>query len=161
MKARNRLGLGIFPLWLHTALVPVLFLTAVASFLLSLLGKALADHFLAQRVSLLGSFVGLERSFNPGIAFGILLPWHLRDVIVGAALVLVCVLAFRSGRSILRQAAFGLIIGGAFTNIVDRFSDGVVTDFFQVGTFPIFNVADSCITVGVILLLIEALWGER
>ncbi len=54
------------------------------------------------------------------------------------------------------RVAFGMILGGAFGNVADRIRDGLVTDFLQVGTFPIFNVADSCITIGVFLLILEA-----
>ena len=49
---------------------------------------------------------------------------------------------------------FGLIIGGALGNIVDRFDDGHVTDFIQIGWWPLFNIADSCISIGVIILLL-------
>jgi signal peptidase II len=44
---------------------------------------------------------------------------------------------------------------------MDRLRDGFVTDFFQVASFPVFNVADSCITVGVALLLVESLFFSR
>jgi signal peptidase II len=66
-----------------------------------------------------------------------------------------CVFAFRTAQSVYAQVGFGMIIGGALGNVLDRMRDGMVTDFFQVGTFPIFNVADSCITIGVIVLLLE------
>jgi signal peptidase II len=73
----------------------------------------------------------------------------------------VIIFALRTAKSRLSRVAFGLIVGGALENIVDRLRDGVVTDFFQVGTFPIFNVADSCITIGVVLLLVAMMWEER
>jgi signal peptidase II len=59
------------------------------------------------------------------------------------------------------QAGFGLILGGALANVVDRFPDGLVTDMIQVGAFPVFNVADSCITVGLGLLLLEIVLKEK
>jgi signal peptidase II len=142
---------------LHTALVLLLSFVAIAAFILSWGAKILADVFLVHRIAIVGSLVGLEPSFNPGIAFGILFPAPLQHLLVGAALLLVFFFAWRTARTRLAMVAFGLILGGALENIVDRLGDGVVTDFFQVGTFPIFNVADSCITIGVLLLLIDTL----
>ena len=60
--------------------------------------------------------------------------------------------------------AIALIIGGAVGNIVDRLRFGAVIDFlyFHLGDlgFPAFNVADSAITVGVTLILMDSLFGE-
>ena len=53
--------------------------------------------------------------------------------------------------------AFALILGGAVGNIVDRIRLHYVVDFFDLRWFPVFNVADSCITIGVCLLLLRML----
>lgn len=140
--------------------MPLSIAAAALSFCGSLLAKFAADRLLPGRVSLLGSSAGLERSLNAGIAFGIRFPGLLQEALTGAAFVLVLFLAWRSRENPWQQAGYGLILGGALANIVDRIPDGVVTDFFQVGSFPVFNVADSCITIGVVLLLIEALWRK-
>jgi signal peptidase II len=141
--------------------VRVLFFTIILALAASVLAKILADHFLVQRIAILGSFAGLERTLNPGIAFGILLPPLLQDGLVGLAVLLLLFFAVRLARTRLQHVAFGLILGGAMGNIIDRLRDGLVTDFVQVGTFPVFNVADSCITVGVALLLLESLLRAR
>lgn len=52
------------------------------------------------------------------------------------------------------RIALCLQLGGALGNLVDRITVGQVTDFISVGSFAVFNVADSCITVGVIVLLL-------
>jgi signal peptidase II len=52
------------------------------------------------------------------------------------------------------RLAMGLMLGGAIGNLIDRVTIGTVTDFISVGSFAVFNVADSCITVGVGLLLL-------
>jgi signal peptidase II len=52
------------------------------------------------------------------------------------------------------RIALGLQLSGALGNLVDRLTVGQVTDFISVGSFAVFNVADSCITVGVIVLLV-------
>lgn len=135
----------------------VFWISITGAFIASFLAKLLADQFLQERVELLGSFAGLQYSKNPGIAFGLQLPPVIQELAIIAALIFVCVLAFRSTHTKISSIGYGLIVGGAFGNVMDRLRDGFVTDFFQVGTFPIFNIADSCITVGVIFLLVEML----
>jgi signal peptidase II len=74
-------------------------------------------------------------------------------------------LSFREAaeKSRLVSVAFGMIVGGAFGNIADRLHFGYVIDFINFyGWWPnIFNVADSCITIGVTLLLISSLVQSR
>lgn len=132
----------------------VIVLSAVCSASLSFL----ADAYLHDRITIIGSFLGLQLAHNPGIAFSIQLPKGMEMPIILAALGLITWLAVRSAKNAVQQIAFGLIIGGALGNIIDRLSDGLVTDYFQVGTFPIFNVPDSCITIGVVVLIAEELW---
>jgi len=136
-------------------------IAAAASFVLSYAAKLLADSFLGDRVSIIGETAGLQYSRNPGIAFGVRLPAGWQELLIGVALLFVCWLAYRSRKTTLSSVGYGLIVGGALGNVVDRLIDGFVTDFFQIGTFPIFNVADSCITVGVVFLLADAVLLSR
>ena len=53
--------------------------------------------------------------------------------------------------------SYGLFFGGAFGNLIDRIRLGYVTDFFDVGFWPIFNIADSAITIGIILMIFNYL----
>jgi len=134
----------------------ILFLfTTVAAFTASFIAKNFADATLHGHRSLIGSFIGLTYSQNPGIAFGIRLPDMFQEFFIIVALIFVCYLAWTTAQTTVSRIAYGLIAGGALGNIVDRIPDGLVTDFFQVGNFPIFNVADSCVTIGVVLLLAE------
>ncbi len=59
----------------------------------------------------------------------------------------------RAWDSLYKAIFFGLVFGGALGNAVDRFFRGFVVDFISVGTFPIFNIADIAVTLGVIGLL--------
>lgn len=124
------------------------------SIFLSFLAAKHVDFYLNERIAVLGDFAGFQRSYNAGIAFGINFPPVFQEMLIGVALLLVLWYAIRSV-SALSQIALGLILGGGLANIIDRLQDRMVTDFFQVGSFPIFNVADSCITIGVVILLIE------
>lgn len=59
------------------------------------------------------------------------------------------------------QLAFGLQMGGALGNLIDRIHLGHVVDWISVGNFPIFNVADSAITIGVGFLFLGWYWQEK
>jgi signal peptidase II len=129
-----------------------------------MLAKHLADRFLTERVPLLGDLVGLVPLSNAGIAFGIRLPAIVQTLLITVALLLVLHLGMQRRRSRIEQVSFGLILGGALGNLLDRVPDGMVTDFFQVSSFYIFNVADCCITVGVALLVLDQViqwWKHR
>ena len=137
----------------------ILSLVSVLALLLSLL-ISFAASSLVKPIILIPGIFRLYLSRNPGIAFGIHIPSPWEEIIIISALAAVCIVAVRSKPGRLASVGFGLIIGGAVANLVDRFQDGFVTDYFSVGTFPIFNAADSCITVGAALLLWEA-WMKR
>jgi len=59
------------------------------------------------------------------------------------------------------RVAMGMQLGGAMGNLIDRLTQGYVTDFISVGTFPVFNVADSSISVGVVVLILGMWLKER
>jgi signal peptidase II len=67
----------------------------------------------------------------------------------------------RENASTIVHVAFALIFGGAIGNIVDRLRFGYVRDFLDLRVWPVFNVADSAITIGVCLLLLHMLVAER
>ncbi|MDA1209298.1 MAG: signal peptidase II [bacterium] len=117
--------------------------------------SAIAEAYLGSRIAILGSFAGIQLSHNPGIAFGISLPAEIQDILILTALMLVCIYAIRTAKTKLSQLGFGMIVGGGLANIIDRLPDGLVTDYIQIGSFPIFNVPDTLITVGVGVLLWE------
>jgi signal peptidase II len=109
----------------------------------------------------------LRLTFNPGASFslgGDLGRW------IGLAAIGVVVLLVWHGRTVTSRwgaAALGLILGGALGNLTDRvaraddgFLSGEVVDFIDVQWWPVFNVADACIVIGGILLVIVTLMGE-
>ena len=120
-------------------------------------------------VSVIDGYFSLVVVLNPGVSFGMLggdralPPWVLSAVAVA-----VCVALFiwlrRTDRP-LHGWGIGLVIGGAIGNVTDRARWGAVFDFadFHVGQWhwPAFNVADSAIVVGVGLMLIDSLVGEK
>lgn len=108
-------------------------------------------------------FLHFTNTWNTGIAFG-----QFRDnqiiVIVLSVIAIGWMLYYfarSGGRSPLLPVALGLLTGGAASNLFDRLRQGHVTDFIEFPRFPVFNFADMAITVGVVLLLITLLSGER
>lgn len=111
------------------------------------------------------SFFNVVRVHNTGAAFSFLANaagWQ-RWFFVGlgaVATVFILVMLKRHGQQTLFATALSLILGGAIGNVIDRLLHGYVVDFIQVHwsgrAFPSFNVADSAITVGAVLLI----WDE-
>jgi len=90
----------------------------------------------------------------------------LLSLIAAVALVGITVLALRTAPDERgKRVAFALIAGGALGNLVDRLHDGAVTDFIRwrihEHRWPIFNVADAALLVGVMLLMLDALRARR
>ena len=109
------------------------------------------------------------RIWNEGVSFGLFQAGHdiVRWGFVLFAFGVASVLIFwaRSQTRLLPAVGLGLVIGGAIGNAIDRARFGAVVDFIDVqrlGFFPwIFNIADSGITIGVILLLLDSLRPQR
>lgn len=118
----------------------------------SLLTNIAIERFIAP-ITIIDGFAALRVSLNPGIAFSITFHPVFQSILIIVALAAVTGLAIRSRHDALRSTGFGLIIGGAIANFIDRLGDGFVTDYIVIGRFPVFNAADTCITVGAALLL--------
>ncbi len=118
-----------------------------------------------ERIDILGSFLGLRYVRNTGIGFGLLsgldpfLIGGIQLLIIGV--VLLTVFRFRYEITGAEEFFVGMIIGGAFGNLVDRLRLGYVVDFVEMPLWPVFNVADSCIVIGAVLLLITYYRRER
>ncbi len=109
---------------------------------------------------------GLTYACNTGAAFSLFEHGHeaLLFVFIAAALAVIIWLYihFSKQPSLLLKLSFGLVLGGAAGNLIDRFSLGYVTDFLlfsirPVFVWPVFNLADSAICLGIFLLMIY-LW---
>lgn len=100
----------------------------------------------------------LTMVWNEGVSFGLLQNAGIWPLVIMAAIIsLVLGHWMVKTNSKTEAISFGMIIGGAIGNIIDRFRFGGVADFFDVyvGTYhwPAFNIADSAITIGVVILL--------
>ena len=120
------------------------------------------------RTIALAPFLDIVLYSNRGISFGLFDiaspagPWLL----AGLAIVIVAGLIWwlREEECATVAVAIGLIIGGALGNVIDRLRLGAVTDFlyFHLGEYywPAFNLADSAITAGVVVILIDSLFSR-
>ena len=142
----------------------ILFGTAAGVFLADRLTKVWAEQSLAQHaVDVIGGVLTLRFTTNSGGAFslGQSAPWFFAaaTLVVSALIVLT---AFRL-RSVLASVALGLILGGALGNLADRAFRGPslrghVVDFIDLHWWPVFNLADSAVVIGAILM---AVWSFR
>lgn len=100
---------------------------------------------------------------NTGAAFGLLPNYSLFLVLI-AFLVIGMVLIYQRylpARSFLVQVALGLQLGGAVGNLVDRLRYGYVIDFIDVRVWPVFNLADFSISLGVALLAYVLIFSKE
>ncbi|HEY3828965.1 MAG TPA: signal peptidase II [Solirubrobacteraceae bacterium] len=100
--------------------------------------------------------IALVDTRNHGVAFGFLPGDHLAvSVVVGLALLALLVYFARNLARPLIWLPTGMLIGGALGNVIDRLREGSVTDFIKLPLgWPPFNLADTSITLGVLILLI-------
>lgn len=96
---------------------------------------------------------------NSGAAFGFA-PFGSIFFLVISVVVAIALVAYvaREGGGLYTDALLGLVLGGTVGNAYDRVLHGSVTDFFTVHWWPVFNVADSAISVGVVLLVLSQLF---
>ncbi|MEH2237551.1 signal peptidase II [Nostoc sp.] len=115
---------------------------------------------LGQTLPLLPGIFHFTYVTNTGAAFSLLsgkVEW-LRWLSLGVSLVLIALALFGATLNLWDQLGYGLILGGAMGNGIDRFVLGYVVDFldFRLINFAVFNVADSFISIGIVCLLIAS-----
>jgi signal peptidase II len=129
---------------------------AVAVFVLDRVTKTLvsAQVPFGTEVSVIGRFVGITNLHNSGAAFG-LAPAGAGFFLVAAVAIAVGLVVYvaRTPGDLWTDAALGLIMGGTLGNGYDRIMFGTVTDFINFHFWPVFNVADSAVSIGVVALI--------
>jgi signal peptidase II len=158
---------------MRTRLVP--FLIAAAIVVLDRFTKGIIKAHISvfDSITVIPGLLNIVHTENPGIAFGMLAnaPGAWRSVLlIGfsvAVLIAISTVLLRSALQLNAwiRIALGFILGGAFGNLYDRIVNGTVTDFVEAHAgqhyFPAFNVADSAITVGACLLLLDMWWARE
>ena len=155
-------------LWLPLAIIFVMIF-------LDMLTKSLVESKLSlgQEIVLIPNFLSITYVLNEGAAFSILegQRWFFITVTTIAVIIVLLYLIYDCDKlTLLMKIAISLIIGGAIGNYIDRLMIGKVRDFIQIvyfghdlpllgDRFAVFNIADSGITIGTILLIIGILIG--
>ena len=120
-------------------------------------------------MTLVPDLVTLHYTRNPGIAFSLIpeLPVAVRVPLFGAitlaaAAIIIHLLRLTPAAAVRAPMGLGLVLAGALGNQVDRFHYTYVVDYLLISRYwPIFNLADACITAGIALLILDLLFAPR
>jgi len=159
--AGARSGWGQFLRLLCLITLPVLVLDQLSKMYIT---SHLALH---QDIVVIPNYLDITYTLNPGAAFSLFaaMPAWFRGsflmVLAAVAIVVLLVLLLKDPHLSLTSAALALILAGAIGNLIDRLWRGPVVDFilmhYHAYAWPVYNVADSAITIGVVLILLGSL----
>ncbi len=150
----------------RTGSVPTLIATIIVvadqlskAWVVQTLGPATMTRF----IPVVGDTARIAYSQNTGVAFSLFqnIPQFL--TFTSILIIAAAIYFYRTQlphQQFFVQLIMGLIMGGAFGNLIDRVRLGYVVDFIQIGWFPIFNLADCAISVGAFLLIIQFIREE-
>lgn len=118
---------------------------------------------LHESISLIGNFLRFTYVENPGMAFGIRIGQNKFFTFFSlfASIAIVIYLYRIRNEKFLPRFALALILGGAIGNLIDRILFGQVADFIDFGWWPVFNVADMAVSIGMTLLIILVLFDKE
>jgi len=127
--------------------------------ILDQISKYLISRYLYvnESVEVVRKFFHLTLVHNTGAAFGILRDQTALFILI-SVLAVVSILFYlrkRKNLSLAKSTGFGLILAGSLSNLIDRLRFGYVIDFLDFRIWPVFNIADSAITIGAFLLIIS------
>ena len=143
------------------------YITAIIIFIIDQITKSIVSTYLKlnQSISLIDDFFYIRYIKNTGASWGILENSRLFLIIMSIiALVVLLRYSYSFKKTTLNLYGFGFLMGGILGNLSDRILYGYVKDFIDLiifnYDFPVFNIADIFIVIGVILLIISILRGE-
>lgn len=110
-------------------------------------------------VPFLGKICYLTYVTNRGVAFGIFSGFSKFFPFLSFIVIIALAVLILRRRSDLTSLAFSLVLGGAAGNLIDRLRFGFVIDFIDFRVWPVFNLADTAITIGVAILCIQSLFN--
>jgi signal peptidase II len=145
--------------------LPVLILDQLTKYLIST-----NLELYSSRIPIIPGWLDLTYTLNPGAAFSLFanMPAMFRRlffvVLSIAAIIVLTYLIVRRTTTFTSSLGFALILGGTIGNLIDRLMRGKVTDFIYFHhasfSYPVFNVADSAITIGVAIILLIGTFGR-
>ena len=142
------------------------FIIALIVLIIDQVSKMLANTFLIDNIiNIIPNFFKLEYALNTGAAWSILNNHQVILIIISIILMIILFMFHNNFKENIRNnIAFGLLFGGIWGNLVDRLFHGYVIDFLSFKIFnydyPIFNIADIAVVVGILLLVFAIIKGE-
>ena len=137
-------------------------------FILDVISKIVVSHLMSvqESIKIIDHFLYLTCVRNEGVAFSFLDGNRLFIIVM--SLIVFCIIIYylkHNEVTLLDSIGFGLVIGGALGNLIDRIIYGYVIDFIDVYIFgydyPIFNIADIGVVIGVIIIFISSFMKDR
>jgi signal peptidase II len=139
-------------------------ITATIVFLIEVIIKSYLRLNLAfQSIPLIKNIFHITVVFNKGAAFGILQGKNSFLIYVGFVFISIffVILYKEKSADLLLFVSYGLILGGALSNLFDRIFLGYVVDYIDLRIWPVFNLSDSCINIGIITIFLKSLWKKH
>ena len=154
MKQQIRSHVDILISFITTAMVVILDRVTKSFF-----SKVLSE---GETIPVIKDFFHFTLVHNTGMAFGLFKDHGFVFIVVpiiAVALLVYNIYYYRENEYLSKSyiVAFSLIMGGAIGNLIDRISIGHVIDFLDFRFFPVFNIADSAITIGAVIILIKCI----
>ena len=109
----------------------------------------------------LGGFLRIELHKNPGIAFSLPVPNALQIFFSLVVLGGIGLFWKKIAQDSFENITLTVVLGGAMGNLLERVTEGRVTDFIAIGNFPVFNLADTALSCGICALLLHEWWRQR
>ncbi len=125
----------------------------VVSLIIALIDQATKYLFKDKSIEVIPNFFSINYLTNTGAAFGILKNYNLFLIVVSVVVIILCVKWLREKS--LNYLPLSFIVGGAVGNLIDRLYFGYVRDFIDFKIWPVFNLADTFITIAVLIILFE------
>jgi signal peptidase II len=125
---------------------------------------AFTQSWLPEGLTWLSPYARIVHWYNSGAAFGMFqgYGWVFIPLALLVSILIIYYYPQIEARDWWLKLAMGMEMGGALGNVIDRFLlEGKVTDFISVGNFPVFNIADASVSVGVVIMVIGVYLTER
>jgi signal peptidase II len=121
------------------------------------------QSWLPDSLQWLSPYARIVHWYNRGAAFGMFQEGSMVFTVLAFIVIAAIIYYYPQVSSVdwPLRLAMSMQLGGAIGNLIDRLTIGHVTDFISIGTFPVFNIADSSISVGCVVLLLGVWWQER
>ena len=143
-----------------------IFLSLIITFTIVLLDRASKVYFselldFGESIPLIKNVFHLTLVHNTGMAFGLFKDYGIVFIVIPIIAIILLVFNIyyyrRNNEALSRTyiVAFSLILGGAIGNLIDRIRYGHVIDFLDFRVWPVFNIADSAITIGAVIIAIK------